>query len=138
MSDFSKKGHGEKRSRKQDIAILALLTEKTMKEAAEKAGISEATLWRWMQEDQFKEKYQEAKSQAVAHVTARLRQSMTVAVDALMEMAENKKTPAMARATACRTLLEFGFKAHEIENLQQRFEQLEEHFKSQEGKQAWG
>jgi DNA-binding MurR/RpiR family transcriptional regulator len=123
------KGHGEKRSRKQDIAILALLSETTMKEAAEKTGISEATLWRWMQKADFKELYQEAKRQAVSHATSRLRQSMTIAVDALIEMAENAKTPAMARASACRTLLEFGFKAHEMEDLQERVERLEANLK---------
>lgn len=138
MKEIPKKGHGEKQSRKQDLAILALLTEKTLKDAADKVGIGETTLWRWMQEDKFKEKYQEAKSQAVSHVTARLRQSMTIAVDALIEMAENPNTPAMARANASRTLLEYGFKAHEMEDLQTRVEQLEEQFKEGDGKRKWG
>lgn len=137
MKDISKKGHGEKQSRKQDIAVLALLTEKTHKEAAEKAGISESTLWRWLQEDKFQEKYQQAKREAVSHVTARLRQSMTIAVDTLIDMAKNKKTPAMARASAARTLLEYGFKAHETEDLQKRFERIEEQFKEQGDKQSW-
>jgi DNA-binding MurR/RpiR family transcriptional regulator len=132
------KGHGEKQTRKQDLAILALLTEKTLKDAAEKAGIGEATLWRWMQQDSFKEKYQDAKRETVSHVTARLRHSMTIAVDALVSMAENPKTPAMARASAARTLLEYGFKAHEMEDLQGRVEQLEEQFKESEGNKSWG
>lgn len=131
-------GHGEKRSRKEDLAILALLSEKTMKDAAEKVGISEATLWRWMQQEDFREKYQEAKLQAVSRVTARLRQSMTVSVDALIEMTENKKTPAMARVTAARTLLEYGFKAHELEDLQSRLEQVEERLKSEDRNSSWG
>ncbi len=125
------KGHGEKKSRKEDLAILALLTEPTMKSAAEKAGVAEITLWRWMQQAEFKEKYQTAKREAVSHATAKLRQSMTVAIDALVEMAKDKKTPAMARATACRTLIEYGFKAHEMEDLQERVERLEEQFKEE-------
>lgn len=132
------KGHGEKQSRKQDLAILALLTEKTLKDAADKVGIGESTLWRWMQEDGFKQKYQDAKLQAVSHVTARLRQSMTVAVDTLIEIAENKEANAMSRVVASKTLLEYGFKAHEMEDLQQRVEQLEESLKGQEGKKSWG
>lgn len=137
MKDASKKGHGEKQSRKQDLAIMALLTEKTLKNAAEKVGIGEATLWRWMQEEEFKEKYREAKQQAVSHVTARLRQSMTIAVDTLIEIAENGKAPAKARVDASRTLLEFGFKAHEMEDLQQRVEQLEEQL-NKDGARKWG
>jgi DNA-binding MurR/RpiR family transcriptional regulator len=125
------KGHGEKKSRKKDLAIINLLTEPTIKGAAEKTGISEATLWRWMQDDDFKEQYRDAKRETVGHATAKLRHGMTVAVDALVEMAENKKTPAVARASACRTLLEFGMKAHENEDLQERVEALEEQFKEE-------
>lgn len=132
------KGHGEKQSRKQEIAILALLTENTLKDAAKKAGIGETTLWRWMQEEQFKDMYQEAKRQTVSHVTARLRQSMTTAVDTLIEIAENKEMQPMARVVASKTLLEYGFKAHEMEDLQVRVVQLEEQFKEQDGKKAWG
>lgn len=132
------KGHGEKQSRKQDLAILALMTENTLKEAAGKVGIGETTLWRWMQEDGFKEKYQDAKRQTVSHVTARLRHSMTIAIDTLIEIAENKKAQAMARVVASKTLLENGFKAVEMEDLQERVEQLEEQFKEQEGQQKWG
>jgi protein-disulfide isomerase-like protein with CxxC motif len=123
------KGHGEKQSRKQDLAILALMTEKTLKNAAEKAGIGESTLWKWMQQDEFKERYQEAKRQTVTHVTARLRQSMTIAVDTLIEISQNKKAQAMARVVAAKTLLENGFKAVEVEDLQNRVEQLEEAMK---------
>jgi transcriptional regulator with XRE-family HTH domain len=137
VKEIPKKGHGEKQSRKQDLAIMALLTEKTLKEAADKAGISEATLWRWMQQDDFKTKYTAAKNEAVEHVTGRLRHSMTIAVDTLIEMTTDRRTPATARVNAARTLLEYGFKAHETEELQQRLEQLEEHLK-QDGNQKWG
>jgi transposase-like protein len=138
MNDFPKKGHGEKQSRKQDLAILALLTEKTLKDAADKVGIGEATLWRWQQQEEFKKKYQDAKLQAVSHVAARLRQSMVTAVDTLINIAEDKTTPAMARVVASKALLEFGFKASENEDIKQRIEQLEQQFDKKEGKQLWG
>jgi predicted ArsR family transcriptional regulator len=127
-------GHGEKLSRKQELAVIALITESTIKLAAEKVGISESTLRRWTQLDEFQEQFKEAKRQTVGHVTAKLRHGMTVAVDALVEMAEDKKTPAVARASACRTLIEYGMKAHENEDLQERVERLEEQFKEEEGK----
>ena len=38
-------GHGEKRSRKQDAAIVALLSEPTIAGAATRAGVSEPTLF---------------------------------------------------------------------------------------------
>lgn len=130
-------GHGEKKVRKRDTAVLALLTEPTIRKAAEKTGVNESTLWRWMQEEDFKKQYQQAKQEAVGQATSRLRQSMTSAVDALVDMAENPKTPAIARANAARTLLEFGFKAHETEEMQQRIEALEEALQEDGNKQRW-
>jgi hypothetical protein len=51
------KGHGEKLSRKQDLAIAGLLTEPTIGEAAQKAGVSEVTLWRWLKQADFTSAY---------------------------------------------------------------------------------
>jgi transposase-like protein len=121
-----RKGHGEKRSRKQEMAILYLMTEKTVGDAAKRAGITERTLWRWMQDDNFQKAYSKAKSDVVGHATARLRQSMTIAVDTLAELCRNKHTPAIARANAARAILEFAFKAHQDEDLQARIERLED------------
>lgn len=120
------KGHGEKKSRKEDIAVLALLTEPTMVKAAEKAGVSEATLWRWTQQEGFQQKYNEAKNQAIAQATARLRQAMTVAVDTLVEIAQDRKAQAMARVVASKTILESAMKAHEMEDLNVRLAKVEE------------
>ncbi|WP_258871632.1 hypothetical protein [Halobacillus trueperi] len=113
-------------NKKQEIAVMAIVTEPTMQKAADKAGIASSTLYRWLQLDSFQEHLKRMKSETVSHATTRLRQSMTVAIDTLVEMAENKKTPAVARASAARTLLEYGFKAHENEDLQERLERLEE------------
>ncbi|CDQ20982.1 phBC6A51 family helix-turn-helix protein [Halobacillus karajensis] len=116
---------GEKLTKKQELAVMALLTEPNMEKAAEKAGIGRSTLYRWMQLDSFQEQYNQLKHETVAQATARLRQGMTIAVDTLMEMAQNKKTPAVARSSACRTLLEFGFKSVEMEDIQKRMDKLE-------------
>lgn len=126
------KGHGEKQTRKQELAILALLTEKTLKDAAKSAGISEATLWRWMQQPEFDEKYKDAKRQSITQATARLRQTMLTAVDTLEEIAKDKKAQAMARVVACKTILESAMKAHELEDVQERLETLEASLKKEE------
>ena len=42
------RGHGEKLSRKQEALISALLLAPTLAEAAQAAGIHEATAWRWL------------------------------------------------------------------------------------------
>jgi DNA-binding MurR/RpiR family transcriptional regulator len=123
-------GHGEKRTRKEGLAVLALLTEKTYKEAAEKAGISESTLFRWMQTDSFKQRYDQAKQQVVTHATGRLRQSMTLAVDTLEAVMRDAKAPAMARVIAAKTVIETALKAIETEDLSERIEELEKQSES--------
>ncbi|MCP3031942.1 hypothetical protein LF817_11355 [Halobacillus sp. A1] len=122
---------GEKLNKKQELAVMAIITESTMQKAADKAGITTSTLYRWQQLDSFQERLHRMKQETVSQATARLRQGMTIAVDTLMEMAQNPKTPAVARASACRSLLEFGFKAHEMEHLQDRIERLEESLESE-------
>src|SRR5262249_61743375 len=43
------KGHGQKLTAKQEALIAALLTEPTYAAAAAQAGVSEATMYRWLQ-----------------------------------------------------------------------------------------
>ena len=46
-------GRGEKLSREEEQAVLALLTRPTVAEAAQARAVSEVTLWRWMQRPNF-------------------------------------------------------------------------------------
>ncbi|WP_257349060.1 hypothetical protein [Pseudalkalibacillus decolorationis] len=118
-----------KLSRKQEIAVMALLTEPTIKQAAEKVQVNEATLYRWLQLEGFQDMYKNAKRQAVEQATARLQQSSTLAVNTLNDVMSNPKAAAMARVTAAKTVLEFAYKAYELDELQERVEALEESLK---------
>ena len=53
-------GHGEKLNRKQEQAVVALLTEPTIAKAAEAIGVGEKSLRRWMNLEQFGETYRQA------------------------------------------------------------------------------
>ena len=66
------KGHGEKRSRKEEAAISALLTESGIAAAAKKADVSESTLRRWLQDSDFAERCRSARRQVLEQSTARL------------------------------------------------------------------
>jgi len=118
-------GHGEKWSRKKDAAILALVTEPTIADAAKKAGISHATLHRWLQIKDFKDAYREAKREAVSAAISRLQRTATEAVDALRDVMNDAESPANARVSAARAILELAIKAIELEDLEARVEQLE-------------
>jgi hypothetical protein len=52
--------------RRYPQAIAALLSAPTIADAARAAGVSEPTLWGWMQEPDFRREYQAAQQQALA------------------------------------------------------------------------
>jgi len=118
-------GHGEKWSRKKDIAIVALVTEPTIADAAKKAGISHATLHKWLQIKDFKDAYREARREAVSAAISRLQRTATEAVDALRDVMSDPENPASARVSAARAILEIAVKAVELEDLEARIEDLE-------------
>jgi hypothetical protein len=121
-----KMGHGEKRSRKQDLALVALLNSPTIGEAAKVVGIGETTLWRWLQDEDFQERYRDAKRRAVNQAVTRLQQATTVAVDTLEEVMQNPGAPPSSRVAAAKTVLEMAFKALELDDYAERLERLEE------------
>ena len=119
------KGHGEKLSRKQEQAIVALLAEPTIATAAGAIGIGEVTLWRWMQKPGFAEAYRQARRQIVSRAIAKLQSVCTEAVDALQEIMVDKEAKDSARVAAARTILEQAIKGLELEDLATRLESLE-------------
>jgi hypothetical protein len=119
-------GHGEKLSRRQEQAIAALLTAPTIGEAAQAAGISEPTLWRWLQRDDFQAAYRHARREAVSQAIAHLQRVSGEAVETLRAVMTDAEKPAGARVTAARAVLELAIKAVEIEGLEARIADLEE------------
>lgn len=117
------RGHGEKLSRRQDASIVALLAHPTIPEAAKAAGVSETTLWRWLQRDDFRKSYREAQDKVFDGALGSLQGASTEAVDCLKR---NLKcgTPS-AEVQAAKTILEYTVKARELFGLEARIQQLE-------------
>jgi uncharacterized protein (UPF0147 family) len=120
-------GHGQKLRRKEETAISALLTQGTLAEAAEVAGIGEATLRRWLQRDDFQEAYRRARREAVAHALAHLQRVSGVAVETLRDIMQDPNKPASARVTAARVILELAIRGVELEDLEGGLATLEAH-----------
>jgi len=119
-------GHGEKLSRKQELAIAALLSEPTIAAAAEKVGIGEATLWRWLQREDFQADYQRARREAVAQAIAGIQQASSEAVKTLRRIMVDSGAPASSRVWAAKTVLELALKGAEVEDIEKRVTVLEE------------
>lgn len=124
-------GHGEKRSRKEEKFIAALLSQPTVEAAATATGISISTSTRWLQDPEFQRKYQTARRETLRRTMGRLQTAASEAVDALREIQSNGQSES-ARVSAARTILEQSIKAADIEDIQQRLDLLEQAIKSKQ------
>ncbi len=111
---------------KQEQAILALLAEPTIHAAGVACGVSDTTLWRWLQLSEFQRRYRAARRQIVESSIGRLQKSCDEAVHALRMIIRDQRAPASARVAASRVVLEQSLRALELEDLTERIERLEE------------
>jgi hypothetical protein len=67
-------------------AIATLLSEKTVAEAAAKAGVGERTLRTWLKKAEFTAAYRAARQQVLGEVVGRVLNAATAAVETLQEL----------------------------------------------------
>jgi hypothetical protein len=120
------KGHGAKYGRKQEDAIIALMTHRSLDEAANATGISTQTLVRWLKFPEFDEAYREARRAAFSQSIARLQQASSAAVSTLLKLMVDPQTPASTRVRAADSVLNHTKHAIGIEDIQVRVEALED------------
>ena len=118
-------GHGEKRSRKEEAAISALLTESGIAAAAKKAGVAESTLRRWLQDNDFAKRCRLARRQVLEQATALLQSAAMDAVKALRAIVSSEDSPPSTRVAAARTILDMAYRAVEVDELSERLHRLE-------------
>jgi hypothetical protein len=79
-------GHGSKFGRKKEQALAALLSHRNMEESAKAAGISSATLKRWLQLPEFKAAYLAARREVVLQTNARMQANSGAAASVLFKL----------------------------------------------------
>jgi hypothetical protein len=129
-SDQKPRGHGDKLERKTEAAIVALLAHPTMPEAAKAAGVSETTLWRWLQRDDFRKKYREAQEKVFDGALGSLHGATTEAVNCLRRNLSCGNPS--AEVHAARTILDYTLRARELFDLENRIALLEAALKARE------
>ena len=117
------KGHGEKLSRKQELAVAALLTESTIAAAAQKAGVGEVTLWRWLKQEGFTSVYRSARRETVEKAIAQLQQASWAAATTLLNLLEAEAESIRLRTAVA--ILDHAHKAVELWDIEERLAALE-------------
>ena len=118
-------GHGAKFGRKKEEAIVALLTQGNLEEAARSIDIDPKTLLRWMKEPEFDASCREARRLAYAQSIARPQQAASAASSTLLKIMIDPSSPASCRLRAADSVLSHAAKAIEIEDIDARLSELE-------------
>jgi transposase-like protein len=119
------KGHGAKFGRKKEEAVAALLTARSIEEAARAIGVGTSTLLRWQNIPEFQQAYRAAKRAAFEQSSARLQQASGAAVSTLLKLMVDSSSPAATRVRAAHSVLAHAARAIEIENIEARVSELE-------------
>src|SRR5690348_1352148 len=115
---------GSKLDRLQEQAVAALLTSRTHAEAAAAVGISEATIQRWLQIEEFQAAYRAARRAVVEAAVGELQKAMVDAV-AVLRRNFNCGSPGVEVRAALGVLAQ-GIKAVEMLDVMDLLRQLHE------------
>jgi hypothetical protein len=116
------KGRSANENAKAVVATL-LASGQTIVSAAEKAGVSERCVRKWLAQEEFKAKVEELRNEAVASAMHRLSAEMATAAATLADLMASRDQRVRLRAS--RSILEMGMKLKEFAEIEQRLRDVE-------------
>ena len=125
-------GHGTKFGRKKEEAIAALLSQRSIEDAARVAKIGTNTLLRWLQVPEFRDAYLKARREAVGQSIARMQQATGAATITVLKLMTDPNIPAAVRLRAAECIFAHAIKGIELEDIETRLAELERAAKSSE------
>ena len=115
---------GKRRSRGDSTLQIALAAGATVSQAAGKAGLSERTVYRRLQDPTFHQRIDALRADMVQRAAAVLIAATLLAVKTLIEL-QDPKTPAFARRRAARDILEMSERLRQATFVEKRLVALE-------------
>lgn len=105
--------------------LAALLATSTVRDASKKCGVPERTVYRYLADPDFREKYQRQRTELTRVAWDGLRGSLEDATSVVRELMADPLAPPQTRLNAARTALEFTLRATEQLDILTRLEALE-------------
>lgn len=109
----------------QRVAIAALLSSKTIGDAARLAGCGERTLYTWLGDPDFRAELNAAEGEVIDAATRRLIALQDKAIATLESILTSKKQRASHRLRASEIVLSQMLKLRELRNVEARLSELE-------------
>lgn len=110
----------------QQAALVALLSCPTYAAASAQSGVSQASLWRYMQDETFARLLREARRVVVSQAVLRLQCAAGDAVKALHDIVNSAEAGGAVRVSAARAILDMAFRAVEQDELKAGIAELEQ------------
>ena len=108
-----------------DVLLMMLACGATVETAAQKAGVSRATVLRRLREPEFRARLQEVRSDMVTRAAGTLTAASTEAIKTLLAL-QQPTIPHAVRLGAARSILELGIKMREGADLEERLTAVEQ------------
>jgi len=112
------------RSRKTDNILQALLTTRTIKEAAESARVSERVIYNYLSDPTFKSLYNAAREDIMRGVSNHLCERMNEAIDVIASIMTDGSRE-RDKLSAARAILDYGVRYTVAYNILERLQALE-------------
>jgi len=113
----------------KELALVALLSNPSVKEAAAACNLSERTLFRFLSDDGFKTEYRDARRAIVETAIAAMQNGASEAVARLKDLMYSENPAAAVRSS--QIVYESAVKGVEVLDLAERLEILEDEFTKQ-------
>lgn len=110
---------------RHEKVIAALLATNTREQAAERLGINSRTIRKYFTDPAFVKEYEKAKGKLFSSATQQIQKSIMPAIHTLRDILESETANEQVKVSAARSLLEYGIKLTEMENMYKRLEELE-------------
>jgi DNA-binding MurR/RpiR family transcriptional regulator len=108
----------------KEKVLIALIETSSVREAAKKSGIGEATVYRFLQDKAFLSEYRNARRQTVETAIAQMQNAASEAVERLKEL-QYCENPAVA-ARCAQIIFENSVKGMETLDILERLEKIED------------
>jgi len=109
---------------RQQKAIAALLTERTTRDAAKKAGLNEKTLYVWLNEPTFRGALRDAEKAILDDITRRLSAGQELALNTLEKLIQSARHES-TKLRASVAWLELSLKFRDMHGIEERLTALE-------------
>ena len=106
--------------------LSALLTTRTIRDAAEQAGTTERTIYKYLHDPEFLRELDAVNFACLQAAAGAIQRGMEDAINVLQGVLKDPDASPQARINAARTILDYGLRTYEALQLLPRIEKLEQ------------